>query len=47
MFDIIFWVKDLVGDPVFYSAVGVLVGWTGLQQPKWVRKTYDWVAAKF
>jgi len=47
MFDVIFWVKDLVGDPIFFTSLGMLIGWNAFQQPAWVKKTVNWVVDRF
>lgn len=35
-----------VGEPLFWSSVGLIVGWNFLPQPAFVKKTVDWVSAK-
>jgi len=34
------------GEPLFYSTLGLLVGWNVLAQPAWVKSLYDGVRAK-
>ena len=34
------------GEPLFYSALGLVVGWNVLAQPAWVKSLYDKVRAK-
>ena len=43
--EIVYGVMGYVGEPVFWSSVGLLVGWNVLPQPAWVKAAWDKVAS--